>query len=253
MGFARAFLLHEFHRFGVDVDESVARFDEGVEQITRLLEEENVTMEGRFHSIRNITSLPRPVQKRMPYWTAAIATKSSFEKAGRLGHSIMAIPMAGGTMTELLGAYREAWRSAGHPGNGRVMLAFHMCCRDKREDAIMVARDNLNRYLDSLVSSASEWISGGPAKDYPNYDKIIAKLKEDNFDKQLASGVAWVGEPDELIERIRDYDRKIGGFEIASMQVNFNMMSYEDAAESMKLFGTKVIPHFADTKAAAAE
>ena len=37
VGFARAFLPHEFRRFGISLDESVARFDEGVEQIRRLL------------------------------------------------------------------------------------------------------------------------------------------------------------------------------------------------------------------------
>jgi glutaredoxin 2 len=28
------------------------------------------------------------------------------------------------------------------------------------------------------------------------------------------------------------------------MQVNFNTIGYDDAAASMKLFGSKVIPHF---------
>ena len=33
VGFARAFLPHEFRRFGISPDESVARYREGVEQI----------------------------------------------------------------------------------------------------------------------------------------------------------------------------------------------------------------------------
>src|SRR3990172_3157126 len=40
VGFARAFLPHEFSRFGRSLDESRERFDEGVEQVRRLLEEE---------------------------------------------------------------------------------------------------------------------------------------------------------------------------------------------------------------------
>ena len=62
IGFARAFLPHEFARFGVKLDESRARFDEGVEQVRLLLEQESATSEGRFHSFRNVTSLPRPTQ-----------------------------------------------------------------------------------------------------------------------------------------------------------------------------------------------
>lgn len=251
LGFARAFLPHEFHRFRVPLDESVERFDEGVAQITRLLEEEHVSMEGKFHAFTDVTSLPRPVQNPIPYWTAAIATPASFEKAGRAGHSVMAIPMAGGKMTELLGLYREAWRQAGHPGNGRVMLAFHMVCHEDHAAAVEIARENLNRYLKSLVTSASSWLEGEQSKDYADYGKIIAKLEQESFETQVASGGAWVGTPDELIEQIDGYARSIGGFEIASLQVNFNLIPYEDAARSMRLFGEKVIPRFAAAPMAA--
>ena len=253
LGFARAFLPHEFHHFGISLDESIDRFDEGVAQITRLLEDENVSMAGRFHSFKNVTSLPRPVQQPMPYWTAAIATPASFEKAGRLGHSVMAIPMAGGKMRDLMGLYRDSWKSAGHPGDGRVMLAFHMVCNEDHDTAVEIARDNLNRYLKSLVNSAAGWIGGDASKDYPGYDKLIAKLKEESYDTQVASGAAWVGTPDELVERIKDFQANAGQFELASLQVNFNLIPFADAANSMKLFGEKVIPHFrTDAEAAAA-
>jgi alkanesulfonate monooxygenase SsuD/methylene tetrahydromethanopterin reductase-like flavin-dependent oxidoreductase (luciferase family) len=248
LGFARAFLPHEFQRFDVSLDESVARFDEGVVQVTQLLERENVTCSGRFHSFKNVTSLPRPVQRPIPYYTAALGTPASFEKAGRAGHAIMAIPMAGGKMRELLRIYRNAWHAAGHLGRGRVMMAFHLMCQESREAAVRIAKDPLNRYLKSLVAAASEWVSGKSSKDYPNYDKVIAKLDEESFDTQVASNAAWIGTPDDIIKQIRAFDEEVGGFEIASLQVNFNTIGYEDAARSMKLFGAEVIPKFAKAK-----
>src|SRR5580658_4404652 len=136
VGFARAFLPHEFAHFGVALDESRARFDEGMEQVRRLLEEETVTATGRFHSFREVTSLPRPTQRpRPPFYVAALASKESFERTGAAGHGIMAIPMAGGAMAELIGTYREAWMRAGHPGHGTVMLAFHMLCHEDQAEA----------------------------------------------------------------------------------------------------------------------
>lgn len=252
LGFARAFLPHEFERFGISIDESVERFDEGVEQITMLLEQENVSSHGRFHSFPETTSLPRPVQKKIPYWTAAIATPSSFEKAGRLGHGVMAIPMAGGTMQELIGIYRDSWRSAGHSGDGRVMLAFHMFCDEDHATAVEKARDPLNRYLRSLVNSASAWLGGETqSAAYANYDKIIAQLEKENFDTQTEKRAAWVGTPAELTEMVQEYSSSIGGFEVASLQVNFNDIGYDDAAHSMKLFGEQVIPALSGTAQAA--
>ncbi len=246
LGFARAFLPHEFAQFGVDLDESVARFDEGLEQVRLLLEEENVTSKGRFHSFKNVTSLPRPTQKpRPPFWVAAIGTPASFEKAGRLGHSVMAIPMAGTRVGELVALYRDAWRKAGHPGKGRVMFAFHMLCHEDHGEAVRIAREPLNRYLKSLVGAASHWITGTRSKDYAGYDQVIAQLDRETFESQIASGAAWIGTPAEIIDQIEAYVARNGEFEIASMQVNFNTIGYEDAAASMRLFGSKVMPHFA--------
>jgi alkanesulfonate monooxygenase SsuD/methylene tetrahydromethanopterin reductase-like flavin-dependent oxidoreductase (luciferase family) len=119
IGFARAFLPHEFQRFGISLDESRTRFEEGMAQVQLLLSNENVSSEGRFHRFRNVTSLPRPTQKpHPPFWIAAFTTKESFVGAGRSGHGIMAIPTAGPVLAEAIGAYREAWRSAGHDKAG---------------------------------------------------------------------------------------------------------------------------------------
>ena len=253
LGVARAFLPYEFEAFGVSLDDSVARFDEGIEQIRRLLEEENVSMQGRFHSFRNVTSLPRPTQKpRPPFWTAALNTVDSFIKAGKAGNYMMAIPLTAERMAELIAAYRDSWRRSGRPGNGKVMLAFHMMCDEDHDKAVAIARDPLNRYLKSIVDAGKAWTSGASMSNYPGYDKIFERLGKETFETQVASHSAFVGTPAELIDAISEYDEAVGGFDVASLQVNFNDISYEQAAPSMRLFGEKVIPRFA-AKAHAAE
>jgi alkanesulfonate monooxygenase SsuD/methylene tetrahydromethanopterin reductase-like flavin-dependent oxidoreductase (luciferase family) len=245
-GFARAFLPHEFARFGVPLDESRARFDEGVEQIRLLLEQERVTVNGRFHSFANVTSLPRPTQKpRPPFYVAALATRESFARAGAAGHGIMAIPMAGGAMKDLIDAYREARAQAGHPGPGTVMLAFHMLCHRNQEDAETIAREPLDRYLRSLVAAASDWTSGAHSADYPGYDKVIAGLAQETFETQVEKCAAWVGTPERILDTVATYRRQIGDFEIASLQVNFNDIPLDVAETSMRLFGEHVLPRLA--------
>lgn len=243
LGFARAFLPHEFARFGVSVNESKARFDEGVAQVRALLEREQTASQGRFHSFPATTSLPRPTQHpRMPIWIAALATPESFVKAGESGYWIMAIPMAGGKMAELLGLYREAWRRAGHPGRGKVMLAFHMYCAHNAEEARAVAKEPLERYLKSLVDAASDWTAGLSSADYPGYDKIIAGLAQETFESQIEKHAAWIGEPDAIVQQALDYNRITGGFEVASLQVNFNTISVLQAELSMRLFALQAMP-----------
>jgi alkanesulfonate monooxygenase SsuD/methylene tetrahydromethanopterin reductase-like flavin-dependent oxidoreductase (luciferase family) len=245
VGFARAFLPHEFRRFGRSPDESVARFREGIEQVELLLTRENVTHRGRFHIIENTTSLPRPTQKPRPkFYIAAQNTPDSFAFAGRMGHSIMAIPLTGAAMRPLLGAYRDAWREAGHPGEGEVMLAFHMFCAEDGERARAVAGPLLDAYLHSLVDAAGDWLDGRASADYPGYDRMIAQLRQSTAADQIANGAAWIGSPAEIIGAIAGAREAFGGFEHASLQVNFNMMPLASAQASMRLFAKSVMPRF---------
>ncbi|MGH6968521.1 MAG: LLM class flavin-dependent oxidoreductase, partial [Stellaceae bacterium] len=245
VGFARAFLPYEFANFKVSVDESRERFAEGMEQVRILLEQDKVSHTGKFHSFENVTSLPRPTQKpRPPFWVAAIATPDSFVTAGKAGHAIMGIPMAGGKMKELLGLYRDAWKQAGHAGSGRVMLAFHMYCAETRQQAFEVARDPLNRYLKAIAAATADWGSMS-SKDYPGYNKIAEILAKETIDTQVKNGGAWIGPPDEIAEQIARYDEAVGGFESASLQINFNDLPYAAAERSLRLFSERVMPRFA--------
>jgi hypothetical protein len=63
IGVARAFLPLEYAAFGVSMDESRERFEEGFAALRLLLSTENASFDGQFHHFSNITSLPRPVQQ----------------------------------------------------------------------------------------------------------------------------------------------------------------------------------------------
>jgi alkanesulfonate monooxygenase SsuD/methylene tetrahydromethanopterin reductase-like flavin-dependent oxidoreductase (luciferase family) len=245
VGFARAFLPHEFSRFGISMDESRARFEEGLEQIRRLLEGQNVSSDGKFHTFKDVTSLPRPTQKpRPPFWVAALSTNESFESCGKRGDYLMAIPLVGSATAKLLTIYRDAWGMAGHAGHGRVMLAFNMYCAASREVAVTTARPHHTHYLNSITSAAAEWQSGISSRDYPNYQKMFATLAAETFESSVEKRSAWIGTPEDIRGAIAEYNEAVGGFEAASLQVNFGALSVEDAEASMRLFAREVMPHF---------
>ncbi|MFD0884364.1 LLM class flavin-dependent oxidoreductase [Streptosporangium algeriense] len=243
VGFARAFLPHEFLRFGVDMDTSRERFEEGVDAVRRLLSDDRVAHSGRFHSFPETTSLPRPTQlPHPPLWIAALSNEQSFRRAGEMGCGIMANPLAAEAMRKNLDVYRRAWREAGHPGRGRVMLAFHMYCAADAETARATAEEPINAYLRSLVSAASDWTDGASSKDYPGYREMIDKLAADDFHSVLARSAALVGTPDDILEQVWRLHDLAGGFEVASLQVNFSMLDPGLARESVELFGRRVLP-----------
>jgi len=243
VGFARAFLPHEFARFGVPLDESRARFEEGIETVERLLQEQMVGLDGRFHRFPPTTSLPRPTQQpRPPFWVAALSTEQSFAYAGSRGHHVMAIPLLGTRMVPLLQAYRQAWKASGRPGSGRVMLAFHMFCHRDGKRALELARDPINHYLRALARAASGWLTGAGSADYPGYKQMIEALEGETFETVLAHGGAWIGTPAEIVEQATAYHDQVGGFEVASLQVNFATLAFEDARRSVALFAAEALP-----------
>ncbi len=246
VGFARAFLPHEFERLGVSLDESRRRFDEGVEQVRLLLENDKASHSGEFRSFDNVTSLPRPAQRpRPPFFVAAIGTPQSFAEAGRKGYGLMAIPIDATRMAELFGIYREAWRSAGHPGNGRIMNSFMMCAAPAREQAMAAARVPMSAHLQGLVAAAAGWLAGASTKDYPGYDKMIAQIRAETFENQVEKGLCWVGTPDDIAAMLFDYHRKVGGFDTASLLLSPAAMPIEDSKRSMRLFAEQVMPRAA--------
>jgi alkanesulfonate monooxygenase SsuD/methylene tetrahydromethanopterin reductase-like flavin-dependent oxidoreductase (luciferase family) len=252
VGFARAFLPHEFRRFGISPDESVARFREGLEQVDLLLREEHVTHHGQFHDIVDVTSLPRPTQLPRPkFYTALTSTPDSFEFAGRSGYAIMCIPMAAEKLNECLRIYRAAWRDAGHAGNGEVMMAFSMFADEDGDRARRIAGPKIEAYLQAIVAASSDWDGALSSKDYPGYDRMVQSLRAQTMETQIASAAAWVGTPAEIratIERAREL---YGDFDHASIQVNFNTLPHDEAMRSLRLFAKEVLPAFAKTPVAA--
>jgi alkanesulfonate monooxygenase SsuD/methylene tetrahydromethanopterin reductase-like flavin-dependent oxidoreductase (luciferase family) len=249
IGFARAFLPHEFQRFGVDMNESKARFTEGIGIVRDLLTTPGVAHEGAFHHFPPTTSLPRPTQRpHPPFWIAALSTTESFQRAGELGYGVMAQPVVPESLRLNLAAYRDAWKAAGHPGDGQVMLAFHMLCDEDGEKARSLAREPVNRYLRMLAEAASEWLTGTLSADYAGYEKMIAKLREDNFDTLHARGSALAGSPDEITKMLLDYHTLCGGFEIASIQFNFSNIDPGLARRSLELFAAEVLPALQDDR-----
>ena len=125
------------------------------------------------------------------------------------------------------------------------MIAFHMYCDEDGARARAVAAPLIDAYLVSLADAAADWLDGRTSKDYPGYDKVIAALRASNAAEQMASGAAWVGTPDEIAATIARMAHDFGGFEHASLQVNFNLMPRELAQASMRLFARAVMPRFA--------
>src|SRR4029078_8256738 len=115
-----------------------------------------------------------------------------FAFAGTHGCKVMAIPLEANKMRDLISTYREAWRAAGHSGNGHVMNTSFMCCAPSRDEAMATGLNPCNQHLKGLAGAAKEWLTGASTKDYPGYDKLMAHVMPESAEKQVAAGSPFI-------------------------------------------------------------
>ncbi|HEV8439587.1 MAG TPA: LLM class flavin-dependent oxidoreductase [Methylomirabilota bacterium] len=246
VGFGRAFIPREFDAFGVRMEDSRARFEEGIDAVVRLWTEECVSQEGRFHTFRDIHLLPRPVQRpHPPVWVAAIQSRESFVWAARRGYNLMIVPYAGSIdrVAELVAAYREAWRAAGHPpGAEQIQSSLHCYIAETYQAAVDGYRRPMTRYLEVFAEAVESWKQCDSAQ-YVGYDKMVASIASTTPESLLEQQAALVGTPDTVVQQIHHHRRMFGEHE-PSLQINFGGMAESEARRTLELLAGQVMPHF---------
>ncbi|WP_225888940.1 non-ribosomal peptide synthase/polyketide synthase [Myxococcus xanthus] len=92
---------------------------------------------------------PSPVQRELPVWLTAAGNPDTFREAGRLGAGVLT-HLLGQRWEELesrIALYREAWREAGHEGEGHVTLMLHTFVGHDVERVRETVEAPLRRYL----------------------------------------------------------------------------------------------------------
>jgi probable F420-dependent oxidoreductase len=102
----------EYEALGVDWKTRGARQAEQVEVLRRLWSEDLVSFNGRFHNLREVNILPRPVQRPIPIWFGG-ASDAVMTRAARLGDGWMPIMAADAQAEQKLGALRAELKSLG--------------------------------------------------------------------------------------------------------------------------------------------
>ena len=243
VGVARAFLPHEFDSFEVSMEESRARFEEGVGALLALLSRERVTLEGKFHRFHDVTSLPRPVQKpHPPLFVAAFRTADSFLWAGREGHHIMISPfyLRPAELGEMVRRYRKEYAAAGHtPGREVVNINFRLFARKSDREAREQARPYVQHYIEMLLLPLRAW-KGRATAQYPGYEAFVSQVESFPYDAMVEQ--SFIGSPEAIARRIEYFTEICGGEIYPSVDFNFGLMDEAEARESLTLFAREVMP-----------
>ncbi|HEX8336921.1 MAG TPA: MupA/Atu3671 family FMN-dependent luciferase-like monooxygenase, partial [Pyrinomonadaceae bacterium] len=124
-----------------------------IETVRRLWRGAAVEYEGGGGKPVEVRILPPPVQKELPVWLTAAGNPETFELAGQAGANLLT-HLLGQSLEDLGGKielYREAWRRAGHPGEGHVSLMLHTFVGERDEEVREQVRAPFTAYLASSL------------------------------------------------------------------------------------------------------
>jgi alkanesulfonate monooxygenase SsuD/methylene tetrahydromethanopterin reductase-like flavin-dependent oxidoreductase (luciferase family) len=246
-GFARAFLPHEFEAFEVSMEESRPRFEEGIAAVKRLWTEERVTFAGRFHRFKDVTLLPRPVQKpHPPILVAAISTPESFIWAGEQGYGLMFVPYLSDfeDLAQKIELYRRTYRTATHGKEPPPSMALHLYMAESTDVARREARLYIEQYMAAFQECAASW-TGRQSSQYRGYELMQERLRALTYDRVLAEGRALIGDPGAVLDQLHQIRQMFGPVQ-PEMQVMFGDMEFAKARRSVELFGREILPAVGD-------
>lgn len=150
-----------------------------IDIIRRLWRGEAVTFEGPKGPVQ-VRTLPRPVQEELPFFITAAGNPQTFELAGALGGGILT-HLLGQTLEEVeqkIATYRRAWKHAGHPGEGHVVLMLHTFVGGDSASVKATVREPMKAYLKSSMMLIQQHAWSFPAfKRHAREDRSF----KDNF------------------------------------------------------------------------
>jgi alkanesulfonate monooxygenase SsuD/methylene tetrahydromethanopterin reductase-like flavin-dependent oxidoreductase (luciferase family) len=233
LGLGVGYRQEEFDAFGVPLKQRGARLAEGTPLVRRLLSEENVTHEGRFWQMKDVTMTPRPVQKPCPPIWIAAKQEAPIRRAAHLGDEWFGDPVTPfNVLKERMAAYREEIGKAGRRfedlENPLFKEAFVGDTTDQAwEDSQEGVFYNYKEYL--------RWghLQDEEGREVRNFNEAMETLRRRFI----------IGSPEDVIRECETYSKELGtGHFIFRMQ--FPGIPHEKVMKSIRLLGEEVIPHF---------
>ena len=226
----RGSFIDAFPLFGLDLGDYDALFTEKLDLLLRIRAGERVTWSGKFRpAMTNQGVYPRPLQDPLPIWIGVGGTPESFVRAGVLGLPLMVAIIGGEThrFAPLVELYRKAFKKAGHdPALLKVGMHALGYVADTTEEAI---DDFFPGYASAFTKVGKE--RGWPPVTRADFDALRGPR-----------GALLVGEPDEVIAKIRRHSEALGGLSRVTFQMGVAALPHDRLMNAIELIGRRIKP-----------
>lgn len=202
-----------------------------IETVKKLWRGETLEFPGPKGDMVKVRTLPRPVQKELPIWITTAGNPETFKQAGEVGANVLT-HLLGQSVEDVaknIAVYKEAFKTAGHKGEGHVTLLLHTLVGTDEEKVRELARTPMKNYLKSamFLVKAAAWhfptFKTLSEETGQSLDEIFDNISDDDLDGLLEfaferyySTSGLFGTPERGVEMV-DRLKEIGVNEIGCL------------------------------------
>ena len=244
-GVGRSGFPRTYEAYGVSYAESRERFAEVFEILKRAWSDERFSFEGSFYKFRNITLVPRPLQQPYPPLRIAATSPDTYPAIGAMGLPIF-VAVRLGTIEELgpnIAAYREAYRAAGHAGQGQVYLRVPIYVGETEASARADPEHSIMPFYRTLGAQIEDSATRAGARAIEQRAERGQALQTIGYADVLRDKVI-VGTPDTVTKRLQELIRKLGLNGVLAELNCGGLVANDKVMRSLQLMCEEVAPRF---------
>jgi alkanesulfonate monooxygenase SsuD/methylene tetrahydromethanopterin reductase-like flavin-dependent oxidoreductase (luciferase family) len=227
----------QFEAYGVPKAERLGRFNEALEAMKQLWQQDAVSFRGKYFSFDTpasgeradaATAVPRPVQQPYPRILVAANGDAAIRRAAAVADGwLISTRSTYPVIAQQVKLFREAAEAAGRkPAIWAWRDAY--CAKDLKS-AIETVRPALEPFYADRARL-------GHDRDLPQGDSLTGSLED------IVRGRLIIGSPDDCAEEIEKY--KSLGIENISMRMRWEGMTAGQAMDSARLMASEVLTRF---------
>jgi alkanesulfonate monooxygenase SsuD/methylene tetrahydromethanopterin reductase-like flavin-dependent oxidoreductase (luciferase family) len=239
------------------LEESRPRYNEAVDILELAFTKDKFSYDGQYYKIKDLSVVPKPVQKPYPKFYTGGTSDVTYETAGKKGWGIFVPPLLPWKVLEPpLNIYKKACADSGHAPDIVYIRPVYI---DQDEKQIRKEVEEAIHNFLAFNASPADSIQGEAkkaelrAKGYGFYASgALESLTRLSYDEIVDQEIAFIGPPEKIIRQIENVQAK-GGIGELAIVANFGGLDYWKSIKTQHLFAKHVIPAFRKTQHAAAD
>jgi alkanesulfonate monooxygenase SsuD/methylene tetrahydromethanopterin reductase-like flavin-dependent oxidoreductase (luciferase family) len=234
------------------LEESRPRYNEAIDILQLAFTQERFSYNGRFYNVKDVSVVPKPLQKPHPKFYTGGTSDITYQMAGAKGWGIFVPPLLPWKVLEpSLNLYKQACAEHGHQPDIVYIRPVYL-----DEDEKLIRKEVEQALHNFLAFNAApiESLHGEEkkaelrAKGYGFYASgALESLTRLTYDQIVDQEIGFIGTPEKVIRQVKGLAEKGGIGELAIVS-NFGGLEHWKSIKTQHMFSKHVMPAFRQTR-----